>query len=181
MQRGCMSYIYQFVLLLYNTTINKIPNNCLRKMFLRMMGAKLSSNCIIFRRCELIKPLGLKVGKNSSIGWFSLVDARGGITIGNNVTVASYVKMVTAKHDIEDPMFSASVHPIIIEDYAWICTGSTILGGVTVGKGAVVAAGAVVTKDVPPMTVVAGVPAREVKKRMTEPTFEDDMKWALFN
>ena len=181
MHRSIVSYVYQFALLIYNTIINKIPNNWVRKMYLRLLGAKLSRNCVIFRRCEMIKPLELKVGRSSSIGWFSLVDARGGITIGNNVTVASYTKMVTAKHDIEDPMFSASVHPIVIEDYVWICTGATILGGVTIGRGAVVAAGAVVTKDVPPMTVVAGIPAREVKKRNTEPIFEDDMSWSLFN
>ena len=129
----------------------------------------------------MIKPVNLKVGKGSSIGWFSLVDARGGITIGDNVTVASYCKMVTAKHDIEDPLFKASESPITIEDYAWICTGATILGGVTVGRGAVVMAGAVVTKDVPPMTVVGGVPAKFVKDRKTEPVFQDDMKWAFMN
>ena len=56
--------------------------------------------------------------------------------------------------------------PIVIEDYVWIATGAMILPGVTVGEGAVVAAGSVVTKDVPPWTVVAGNPAREVKKRV---------------
>lgn len=175
------SRIYQIGLFVWNTLINKIPINKVRKFFLRLLGAKLSSNCVIFRRCEMIKPIGLKVGKSSSIGWFSLVDARGGITIGNNVTVASYSKLITAKHDIEDPMFMANTAPIVIEDYAWVCTGSTILGGVTIGRGAVVMAGAVVTKDVPPMTVVGGVPAKHVKDRKTEPIFEDDMKWVFLN
>lgn len=173
--------IYHICLFIWNSLINKIPINTLRKFFLRLLGAKLSSNCVIFRRCEMIKPLGLKVGKGSSIGWFSLVDARGGITIGNNVTVASYTKMVTGTHDIEDPLFHASFNPIVIEDYAWICTGATILGGVKIGRGSVVMAGAVVTKDVPPMTVVGGVPAKFVKERKTEPMFQDDMKWVFLN
>lgn len=175
------SRFYQTALFLWNTIINKIPVNEVRKFFLRLLGAKLSSNCRIFRRCEMMKPLGLTVGRGSSIGWFTLVDARGGITVGNNVTVASYCKMITAKHDIEDPMFSGIMSPIVIEDYAWVCTGATILGGVTIGRGAVVMAGAVVTRDVPPMTVVGGVPARFVKTRKTEPAFEDDMKWAFLN
>ena len=175
------SRLYQICLFVWNTLINKIPINGVRVFFLRCLGAKCSNNCVIFRRCEIIKPINLIVGKSSSIGWFSLVDARGGITIGDNVTVASYCKMVTAKHNIEDPMFKASVAPIIIEDYAWICTGATILGGVRIGRGAVIMAGAVVTKDVPPMTVVGGVPAKFVKERKTEPVFQDDMKWVFLN
>ena len=121
------------------------------------------------------------MGEHSSVGWFTLLDARGGITIGNNVTVASYCKLVTAKHNIEDPLFHAVLEPIKIEDYAWICTGATILGGVKIGRGAVVAAGAVVTKDVPPMTVVGGVPAKIISNRKTEPIFIDDMKWVWLN
>ena len=177
------SRIYQICLFIWNTIINKIPINFVRKFFLKLLGAKLSGNCVIFRRCEMIKPLNLIVGKSSSIGWFTLVDARGGITIGENVTVASYCKLVTAKHDIEDPMFTASEAPIMIEDYAWVCTGATIFlgGGVKIGRGAVVMAGAVVTRDVPPMMVVGGVPAKIVKERKTEPVFQDDMKWVFLN
>ena len=181
MMRRIGSKLYGICLLIYNTIINKIPINIVRKFFLRLLGAKLSSNCVIFRRCEMIKPINLKVGRSSSIGWFSFIDARGSISIGNNVTIASYCKLVTAKHDVEDPMFRASENPIIIDDYVWICTGATILGGVSIGKGAVVAAGAVVTKDVPPMTIVGGIPAKYIKKRETEPIFQDDMKWAFLN
>ncbi len=175
------SKFYQTALFIWNVFINKVPNKEFRKFFLRLLGAKLSRNCVIMRRCEMIKPLGLVMGRSSSIGWFSLVDARGGITIGDNVTVASYCKLITAKHDVEDPMFKSIEEPITIDDYAWVCTGATILGGVTVGRGAVVMAGAVVTKDVPPMTIVGGVPAKIIKKRKTEPVFEDDMKWVFLN
>ncbi len=181
MFRIIVSHVYQVLLFFYNVFINKVPINVFRKICLTMLGARLSSNCVIMRRCEMQKPLGLKVGKGSSIGWFSLVDARGSITIGDNVTVASYCKLITAKHDIEDPFFKSIEEPIVIEDYAWICTGATILGGVKIGRGAVVMAGAVVTKDVPPMTVVGGVPAKFVKGRNTEPIFQDDMKWVFLN
>ena len=164
-----------------NTIVNKIPSRHLRRLYYRCMGAKIGKKSLLFRRVELIKPLGLNMGSSSSVGWFSLLDARGGITIGNNVTVAGYCKLVTAKHDINDPFFKSSTAPIVIEDYAWICTNAMILGGVTIGRGAVVAAGAVVTSNVPPMMVVGGVPAKIIKKRNVEPQFEDDMRWSWLN
>lgn len=146
-----------------------------------MLGAKLTNKSVIFRNTDVLNPRNLKMGKGSSVGWHSLIDARGGIEIGDNVTVASYCKLVTGSHDINDTLFSAHFHPIVIEDYAWICTGAIILQGVRIGKGAVVCAGAVVTKDVPPMAVVGGVPAKKIKDRKTTPSFDDEMKWSVLH
>lgn len=81
------------------------------------------------------------------------------------MVIASYVKLITGSHHINSPQFEAEFKPIVIEDYAWICTGATIVQGVRIGEGAVVAAGAVVTHDVKPYTVVAGVPAKEISVR----------------
>ena len=89
----------------------------------------------------------------------------GGVKIGNNVCIASYVKLITGSHNINSPEFEAVFSPIVIEDYAWICTGATIIQGVRIGEGAVVAAGAVVTHNVKPYTVVGGVPAKEITTR----------------
>ena len=173
--------IERLLLLFWNTFFNRIPSNTIRRLTLRALGAKLARNSVILRKTDVIAPKGLSIERSSSIGSHSLIDSRGRITIGSNVTVASYCRLVTAKHDIEDPQFHAEYLPIVIEDYAWICTGATIIGGVTIGHGAVVMAGAVVTKDVLPMTVVGGVPARRIKDRKTEPTFEDNMRWAFLN
>ncbi len=90
------------------------------------------------------------------------------ISIGDHVSVSSGVSLITGGHDFDDPTFAGYASPITIEDYVWIGMNATILGGVTIGKGAVVAAGALVWKDVPPFTVVAGVPARAVKRRKLE-------------
>lgn len=94
-----------------------------------------------------------------------MLDARGEIKLGNNVTIASYVKLVTGSHDINNPGFDAVFKPIIIEDCAWICTGVMICQGVIIGEGAVVATGAVVTRNVAPYTVVGGVPVRKIGTR----------------
>lgn len=179
--RSVAGKMYWMLTVVGNTIINKIPSRRLRKLYFKLLGAKIDSNSVLYRRVELMRPYNFKMGRGSSVGWFSLVDARGGISIGNNVTVASYCKLVTAKHDIDNNLFPAIMEPIIIEDYAWICTGAMILSGVTIGKGAVVCAGAVVTKDVLPMTVVGGVPAKMLKKRSVVPIFEDDLRWSWLN
>lgn len=170
--------IYWMFIVLGNCVVNKIPSRHIRRWYYSILGADLNNESVIFRNVDILSPRKLKIGNGSSVGWHSLIDARGGITIGNNVTVASYSRLVTGSHDINDPLFHAEFKPIVIEDYAWLCTGCTILQGVTIGRGAVVAAGAVVIKDVPPMTVVGGVPAKIIRERKTEPTFEDDMKWS---
>ncbi|HKS69686.1 MAG TPA: polysaccharide biosynthesis C-terminal domain-containing protein [Ktedonobacterales bacterium] len=97
---------------------------------------------------------------------------RGGLIIGQNVSISSGVWLVTGSHDINDPEFRDRYRPIVIDDHAWIGVRATILGGVTIGRGAVVMAGAVVTSDVPPFAVVGGVPARVVGEReLREPVY----------
>ena len=87
-----------------------------------------------------------------------------GITIGNDVFIGPKVNLITINHDPNPENRSATYgRPIVIEDKAWIGINSTILPGVRIGYGAIVGAGSVVTKDVPPMTVVAGNPARFIK------------------
>jgi maltose O-acetyltransferase len=87
------------------------------------------------------------------------------LTIGNNVNVAGEVNIFTEEHDVQSPDFAVAGGPVVIEDYVYLATRSMILPGITVGRGAVVAAGAVVTKDVPPYAIVGGVPARVIGER----------------
>lgn len=160
-------YIYYPITLFGNVFINKIPSRHIRKWFAQILGARIGHS-FFFRRVEILFPKGLLIGDNSNIGWFSLLDARGGIKIGNNVSIASYAKLITGSHDLQSPEFTAKFKPIIINDYAWICTGAIITQGVRIGKGAVVAAGAVVTKDVNDYEIVAGVPAKVIGSRNPE-------------
>lgn len=96
------------------------------------------------------------------------LDGRRGIKIGKNVNFSSEVMIWTLQHDYNNPSFSVKGGEVIIEDYVWISTRAIILPNVRIGKGAVVAAGAVVTKDVPPFTVVGGIPAKKIGERNKE-------------
>jgi maltose O-acetyltransferase len=105
----------------------------------------------------------LVVGKNSRLNGVH-IDARCLIQIGENVRIAPYTIILDSDfHDLRDHFSDGVSKPVIIEDNVWLATRTTILKGVRIGKGSVVASGAVVTKDVPPNCVVAGVPARVIK------------------
>lgn len=93
------------------------------------------------------------------------VFGRGGITLGEHVLVGPKVNIITINHDSDPENRSATYgRPVVIEDKVWIGINATILPGVRVGYGAIIGANSVVTKDVPPMTVVAGNPARIIKE-----------------
>lgn len=100
-----------------------------------------------------------------SIGPRVLLDGRKGLNIGNNAVIAYETIIWTLNHDYNDIHFCGKCAPVEIGAYAWICSRSIILPGVKIGEGAVVASGAIVTKDVKPYSVVAGVPAREICQR----------------
>ena len=109
---------------------------------------------------------GVRIGKNTRINRRCTLDLRNGLIIGENVSISPEVMILAASHDINDPGFASVAHPpITIEDHAFIGTRAMILPGVTVGRGAVVVAGSQVSKDVPPMTIVAGTPARPIGMR----------------
>lgn len=107
----------------------------------------------------------LKIGKECFIGSNVHIALHDNVTLGNNVVINDGCKLLTGSHDINCPNWSHVKAPITIEDYAWIATSAILLPGVTIGRGAVVAAGAVVSKSIPPYHVAAGNPARLVKER----------------
>lgn len=115
---------------------------------------------------------GLKVGNNSNFGDYNYIGVRGFVIIGNDVLFGSRVSIHAENHNYERkdiPIRSQgeSRLGVIIEDDCWIGSGAIILDGVTIHHGSVVAAGSVVTKDVPDYSVVAGVPAKVIKRRGT--------------
>jgi maltose O-acetyltransferase len=112
---------------------------------------------------------GITIGRWSIINQQCCLDGRGGLTIGDNVSISPGVWILTDSHDMEDPLFREALAPVRIGNNVWVGSRATILPGVTVGEGAVVAAGAVVAGDVAPYTVVGGVPARPIGTRSQRP------------
>lgn len=114
--------------------------------------------------------VGLVVGDRSNIGASCYIGCSGGIRIGNDVLMSPNVQIYSENHvylDSDAPIKSQGVTalPVVVEDDCWLASGSIILGGVTIGRGSIVAAGAVVSKDVPPYSVVGGVPAQQIARR----------------
>ena len=148
-----------------NFFINWIPSPRLRKYVYRILGMKIHPTAHIMRNCIFLDIKKIIIKERSIIGHNCLLDGRGFLYIGRDVNISSFTKIITATHLVDDPQFRGKALPVIIEDNVWIATSSIILPGVRIKKGAVVGAGSVVTKDVEEFCVVAGVPARIIKKR----------------
>ena len=128
-------------------------------------GGLLAESVSISRAARIDFPWNLDAGDLSSFCDGSWIYALDKIKIGKNVCIGEDVRLLTGTHDINSSTFKLVTKPIIIGDNVWIATGSTVLPGIVIGEGAVVGACSVVTKDVPAWTVVAGNPAKVVKKR----------------
>lgn len=145
--------------------IGLLPLRTLRHALYRRLGMNLARGARVHRGLEVRAPANVHVGAGSVIGFDSILDGRAGIRIGRHVNISSRVAIWTVQHDHRDPEFRDHGAPVVIGDHAWISYQATILPGVSVGEGAVVAAGAVVTKDVAPYAIVAGIPARVIERR----------------
>jgi acetyltransferase-like isoleucine patch superfamily enzyme len=152
----------------FNMVVTHIPARWVRLRYLRMMGARIGDHSTLFRGCRILAPQRLVVGQRCAIAWAVVLDARGGLTFEDDVVVASDCQFITAEHDISRPDFADVYAPIVVGRWAWIGTRAMVFKGVTVGEGGVIAGGAVAVRDVPPYTVVGGVPAKPIGKRATD-------------
>lgn len=159
------TFLWNLYIYLFNWII-KVPFHCIRNIFLYPRLGNIGKHNELCRRIEYTNPKNIYIGNFCTINKDVLLDGRGGkIEIGDCVDIAQEVRIWTLQHDYNDPNYKAIGKDVIIKDYAWIASRATILPGVTIGKGAVVATGAVVTKDVPEYYIVAGVPAKSIGTR----------------
>ena len=136
----------------------------MQELFSQLIGQKVDEGFGLFPPIYADYGQNIKVGKNVFINSGCCFQDQGGIEIGDDVLIGQQVVLATLNHDLQpDDRANMTPAPIKICDKVWIGAHATILAGVTVGKGSVVAAGAVVTKDVPENAVVGGVPAKIIK------------------
>lgn len=142
-----------------------VPSHCIRRFFYRLAGMKIGSGSTLHMGARFYNPSHIAIGRDTIIGEGVVLDGRASLRIGDHVDFASEVMVYNSQHDTESDDFHAISEPVVIEDYVFVGPRAIILPGVTIGKGAVVAAGAVVTKDVNAFEIVGGVPAKVIGER----------------
>jgi acetyltransferase-like isoleucine patch superfamily enzyme len=154
-----------------------IPFHAVRLFFIRRKIARLGEQSSFLMGVEIRDGKNIQVGNRVVINKDVLLDGRGGkLIIGDNVDIGQETNIWTLEHDPHDDFHKTKGGDVVIEDYVWITSRVTILPGVRVGRGAVVASGSVVTKDVPPMAIVGGVPAKVIGERRSALKYELNYK-----
>ena len=155
------NYWLDFVLLKL-TIVGNIPIWFVRKATYQFFGVKIGTGSNIHLWARFYNHKNIEIGTDTHIGDNVFLDGRNKIKIGDHVDIASQVLIYNEEHNVSSDGFEATNEPVEIEDYVFIGPRAILLPGVRIGKGAVVAAGAVVTKDVIEFTIVGGVPAVKI-------------------
>lgn len=142
-----------------------IPIHTIRKIFYWASGIDMPLNSTIHIGANFFNPKNISIGQDTIIGDHCFLDGRAPLKIGNHVGVASQVLIYNDEHDINSPDYGNSFGPVEIGDYVFIGPRAIILPNVKIGKGAVIAAGAIVTKDIPDFEIWGGVPAKKISDR----------------
>ena len=144
----------------------QLPFNGLRIFLYRsLFGVNIATRVRIEGGCTIWGPKRVTIGAGSVVNREVILDGRFPLTIGSNVSISIRSAILTLEHDLDDPDFRAAGAPVNIGDRVFIGIGAIVLPGVTLGEGSAVAAGAVVTRDVEPFSIVGGVPARPIGAR----------------
>lgn len=167
--------LFKFI---FRVFLMNFPSHRLRMFFLKRVLRSVGQHVFIAMGIDVRGRSGnISIGNNSIINHKVILDGRGGeIAIGQNVDIGEESAVWTLEHDPNDSDHGVKGAAVIIEDYVWIATRVTILPGVKVGRGAVVACNSVVTKDVPAMAIVGGVPAKVIGKRENELNYKLNYK-----
>jgi putative colanic acid biosynthesis acetyltransferase WcaF len=136
-----------------------------RRVLLRVFGAQVGAGVRLSPRCRIEHPENLSIGGNSSIGAGCYIQALDRIAIGRNTCISDEVAILTGSHDLASPVFALLTRPVVLGDEVWLAYRATILPGVTLGRGAVAGAGAVVRESFGAMAILSGNPARKVADR----------------
>ena len=158
------NYCLDFELMLLRW-VGHIPSHTLRNFFYKLAGIKMGKGATFHMWANFFNPKNIRIGDGTVVGDHVFIDGRAKVRIGKQVDIASSVMIYNSQHDLEKEDFGATEEEVEIGDYCFIGPRSIILPGVKIGKGAVVAAGAVVTKDVEAFCIVGGIPAGKIGER----------------
>jgi acetyltransferase-like isoleucine patch superfamily enzyme len=145
--------------------IGRMPGHGLRVWLYRRLGIRIGQKTSVHRGCRFYAPRNVRIADHTIINRDVLLDGRSGLEIGENVSISEGAMILTLEHDPNSPEFAARGAQVVIGDYVFVGARAIILPGVTLGRGAVVAAGAVVRRDVLEYQIVGGVPARPIGQR----------------
>ena len=154
----------------YSILIGKIPSNRIRKFLLRnIFCMKIAQKAVVYGGFEIRYPWNIELGE-CVVGVNALLDGRYGIVICDGVCLSQNVSIYTCQHDVNDQLFRINnkCGTVRINEMAWISSRTTILHSVQVGKGAVLAAGGIATKNLEPFGIYAGIPAKKIADRNKE-------------
>lgn len=180
LRQGWKTMSWAYGLMLYVATLTGyVPWHAFRKFVYCRMGIRIGHHTAFGWRARFFYPAGIQIGNHCVIGNDGFFDGRQGITIGNDVVLSMGVWIWTLQHDPQSPTFESTGGPVVIEDYAWVSSRVTILPNVRIGKGAIVAANALVTKDVAPHTIVGGVPAKVIGERTKDLRYHLDSRMSF--
>jgi acetyltransferase-like isoleucine patch superfamily enzyme len=158
--------IGSFLAFLYNKVLSGFPSRGVRNLFLRLWSGSFGEGTNVQMGCRFLNGRKVFFGDHNVINFGCLFDGRHfPIHVGDNVSIGPEATILTLGHDPRSPVFEDKGGPVKIGDRAWIGYRALILPGIEIGEGAVVGAGAVVTKNVPPYTIVAGNPAVKIGDR----------------
>ncbi|WP_093027255.1 putative colanic acid biosynthesis acetyltransferase [Thiocapsa roseopersicina] len=136
-----------------------------RALLLRLFGARIGPRAHVYPSARIYLPWNLTMGAEASIGEWALIYNLGSVSIGDRATISHRAHLCAGSHDYRDPALPLLRLPIEVGPQAWICADAFVGPGRRIGEGAIVGAAAVVVKDVPPWTIVAGNPARVIRSR----------------
>ena len=143
---------------------------------------EIAPKAVIYGWDTIRAPWNIRIGIGSVVGNDAMLDGRNGIQIGENVNISTGIKIYTEQHDLNDPWFRCldKGGAVAIGDHAWISSHSIILPRVCVGKGAVLASGALTAKNLEPFGIYAGVPAKKMGERSRDLRYEFDGDYLPF-
>jgi len=166
--------IVAFTFYFYNNWVGRLPSYRIRRWYLTtILKYQIHPTAAIHYGC-FFTGAHLQVGAYTVINRNTYLDCREGIVIGENVNISPECYILTAGHDPQSPTFSGKNGKVFIDDYAWLGARTMVIAGVTIGKGSVAAAGAVVTKSVADHTIVGGNPATFIKQRTTDLQYQNN-------